>query len=96
MSLVLADPERQEPLLLYITATTYVVSTVMVVKHEDPGHAYKVQRPIYYISEVFSDSKVRYSHVQKLLYAVLIASQKLCHYFQGRHITIVPNFPLVR
>jgi hypothetical protein len=29
-----------------------------------------VQRPIYYVSEVLSDSKVRYSQPQKLLYAI--------------------------
>ena len=49
-----------EPLLLYIMATTQVVSAALVVEREEEGHALKVQRPVYFISEVLSDSKTRY------------------------------------
>jgi hypothetical protein len=40
-----------------------------------------IQHPVYYISEVLHDAKTRYLEVHKLLYAVLIASRKLHHYF---------------
>ena len=49
-----------EPLLLYIAATTQVVSAALVVEQEKEGHALKVQRPVYFISEVLSDSKTCY------------------------------------
>ena len=39
-----------ESLLLYIAATTQVVSAALVVEHEEEGHALKVQRPMYFIS----------------------------------------------
>jgi hypothetical protein len=81
-------------MMLYIAATNMVVSAAIVVEREEEGHVYKVQRPIYYISEVLSDSKIRYPHVQKLLYALLITSLKLCHYFDSHKITMVTNFPL--
>ena len=58
--------------LLYIAATTHVVSTAIVVKRSEEGHAYGVQRPVYFISEVLSESKVRYPSIQKLLYGILI------------------------
>ena len=45
-------------MMLYITATKNVVSTAIVVEREEPGHAYKVQRPVYYISEVLTESKI--------------------------------------
>jgi hypothetical protein len=45
------------------------------------GRARTVQRPVYYISEVLHEAKTRYLEVHKLLYTVLIASRKLCHYF---------------
>jgi hypothetical protein len=60
-----------------LAATTHVVSTAIVVERREDGHAYQVQRPAYFVSEVLSESKVRYQPVQKLLYAVLIPSRKL-------------------
>jgi hypothetical protein len=63
--------------MLYITTTNMVVSTTIIVEREDEGHVYKVQWPIYYISEVLLHSKIRYPHVQKLLYALLITYRKL-------------------
>jgi len=50
----------EELLLLYIVATTHVVSAALVVEREKEGHALKVQRPMYFISEVLSNSKTRY------------------------------------
>ena len=67
--LVLVPPSDEESLLLYIAATTQVVSAALVVEREEEGHALKVQCPVYFISEVLSDSKIRYSQIQKLLYA---------------------------
>jgi hypothetical protein len=79
---VLTAPGKKDELLLYVVATTHVVSTVIVVEREEEGKVFKVQHPVYFISEVLSESKVRYPQVQKLLYAVFITSRKLRHYFQ--------------
>ena len=57
--LILVPPGDGESLLLYIAATTQVVSAAVVVEQEEEGHALKVQRPVYFISEVLSDSKTR-------------------------------------
>jgi hypothetical protein len=53
-----------------------------------------VQRPVCFISEVLHEGKTRYLEVHKLLYAVLIASRKLCHYFQAHKISVVTSYPL--
>jgi hypothetical protein len=47
-----------------------------------------------FVSEVLSESKARYQPVQKLLYAVLITSRKLQHYFQEYSISVVTDYPL--
>jgi hypothetical protein len=86
---VLTAPRKSEQLLLYLVATTHVVSTAIVI-----GHAYPVQRPVYFISEVLSESKACYQLVQKLLYLVLITSRKLRHYFQEYSIFVVTDYPL--
>ena len=40
---VLTAPEDGEVLLLYIATPTNVVSTVLVIERDEPGHVYKVQ-----------------------------------------------------
>ena len=48
--------EEGEILILYIAGTIHVVSTALVVEQDEPGHVHKVQRPIYFISEVLDGS----------------------------------------
>jgi ribonuclease HI len=91
---VLTAPCKKEQLLLYLAATTHVVSSAIVVERQEDGHVYPVQRPVYFVSEVLSESKARYEPVQKLLYAVLIISRKLRHYFQEYSISIITDYPL--
>jgi ribonuclease HI len=91
---ILTAPQPSEDLLLYITVTTHVVSTTIMVEREEEGHAFGLQRPVYFISKVLSESKVRYPIIQKLLYGVLITSRKLRHYFDAYNILVISNFPL--
>jgi hypothetical protein len=79
-AMILTPPQDGEPLYLYVAATTQVVSAVIMVERIEEGHALPVQRPVYYISEVLSETKARYSQVQKLLYVVVL--------------TLVSSFPL--
>jgi hypothetical protein len=89
---ILTPPQDGEPLYLYVAANTQVVSAVIVVERTEDGHALPVQRPVYYISEVLSETKARYPQVQKLLYAVVLARRKLRHYFEAHPVTVVSSF----
>jgi hypothetical protein len=91
---VLTTPRKMEQLLLYLAATTHVVSTTIIVERQEVVHTYLVQQPVYFVSEVLSESKAQYQPVQKLLYAVLITSRQLRHYFQEYSITVVSDYPL--
>jgi hypothetical protein len=89
---ILVPPARDEALLLYVTATTQVVSVAVVVERQEEGHALPTQRPIYFINEVLSKTKACYPHIQKLVYAVVLARRKLRHYFESHLVTMVSSF----
>ena len=68
----------------------------MVNKGEpDPvTRARTIQKPVYYVSEVLHEAKTRYLETHKLIYAILIASRKLRHYFQAHRVVVVTSYPL--
>jgi len=53
-----------------------------------------IQKPVYYVSEVLHKAKARYLETHKLIYAILIASRKLRHYFQVHRVVVVTSYPL--
>jgi hypothetical protein len=56
-----------EPLLLYVTANTQVVSVAVVVERREEGHTLPVQRLVYFISEVLSETKIRYTSPETII-----------------------------
>jgi hypothetical protein len=91
---VLAAPKDQDPMLLYIAATNRDVSIVIVVERKEEAQEYDVQRLVYYVSKVLTESKQRYPHYQKLAYGVFLAPHKVRHYFYDHKITVVSRAPL--
>jgi hypothetical protein len=64
---------------------------------EGPGRTIGVrtiQKPVYYVNKVLHEVKVRYLETHKLIYVVLVASRKLCLYFQAHRVMVVTSFPL--
>jgi hypothetical protein len=75
--------------LIYVAATTQVVSAAVVVERREERHALLIQRPVYFISEVQSETKICYPQIQKLLYIVILTRRKLRHYFESHPVTVV-------
>jgi hypothetical protein len=85
-TLVAQEPHKN--LQLYISATSNVVSTTIIIVWEESDTNRKIQYLVYFVSEVLSDSRTRYFHIMKLAYALLITSHKLSHYFQAHQIEV--------
>jgi hypothetical protein len=84
----LTPPSSEAPLLLYVATSSAVVSAALVQEKQEEQT--KKQVRIYFVSKVLSPSKRNYTKMEKVLYAVLMASRKLRHYFQSYH-TVVPS-----
>jgi hypothetical protein len=88
----MTKPSPKAELLLYIAATDTAVSAVLV-EEQKKADALK-QFPIYYVSEALSGSKLFYSEMEKMAYAVVMAKRKLRHYFQSHNVLVPTSFPL--
>jgi hypothetical protein len=93
---ILVPPAAGEALLIYVAATTQVFGAAVVVERREEGHTLLIQRPVYFISKVLSETKIRYPQIQKLLYTVILTRRKLRHYFESHPMTVVSSFPLGR
>ena len=79
-------------MLLYVATSHAAVSAALVQEKQD-GQV-KRQVLVYFVSKVLSPSKKNYTELEKVLYAVLMASRKLRHYFQSYHIIVPSSQPL--
>ncbi|XP_074378676.1 uncharacterized protein LOC141720227 [Apium graveolens] len=85
---ILAKPEEGQTLILYLAVSEYSVSAVLV--KEEANH----QWPVYYVSKRLLDAETRYTSMEKLVYALILAARKLRPYFQAHRIEVRTAYPL--
>jgi hypothetical protein len=90
--MTLTPPSPGVLLHLYVAASHSAVSAALV-QEKQVGQV-KRKAPVYFVSEVLSLSKKNYTELEKVLYAVLMASRKLQNYFQAYHIIVPSSQPL--
>jgi ribonuclease HI len=78
----------REVLFLYLAVSPIVVSAALI--REEGG----VQKPVYFISKALRGAKERYLQMEKLAFALVIASRKLRPYFQAHTIRVLTEYPL--
>jgi hypothetical protein len=75
-----------------VSTSNSAVSVVLVHEKEEEGKLKQI--PVYFASEALSGSKIFYSELEKIAYAVIMAARKLRHYLEGHRIRVITNHPL--
>jgi ribonuclease HI len=86
---ILTSPDPSLPLLLYIAASPCAVSAALVQEQNREGTT--LQCPVYYVSEVLMASKCNMTELEKISYAVVMASCKLRHYFEAFKVRVTSD-----
>ncbi|XP_075478978.1 uncharacterized protein LOC142519843 [Primulina tabacum] len=87
---VLVKPEPGEKLYVYMSATEYDVSSVLI-KEEGTD-----QKLVYYVSHALRGPELRYSEMEKIALALVMTARKLRPYFLLHQVIVLTNSPLGR
>jgi len=77
-----------EELFLYLAISPVAVSATLI-REED-----KVQKPVYHVSWVLRGAEEWYPPMEKLAFALVIATRKLKPYFQAHTVIVLTDKPL--
>jgi hypothetical protein len=75
-------------LYLYLVVSPTAVSATLI--REEEG----VQKPVYFICRALRGAKEGFMQMEKLAFALVIASRKLRPYFQAHTIKVLTEYPL--
>lgn len=88
ISSTFSKPVEGETLILYFSISEYYVSGALVRKEGDN------QVPKYYMINSLQDVETWYSNMEKLVYALILASRNLRLYFQAHKVEVKMAYPL--
>ena len=84
----MSKTKEEEVLFAYIVMASHAVNELLV-RVEDG-----VQRPVYYMSKLLHEAKVRYLLLEKAILAVVHAMRKVPYYFQAHTIVVLTKLSL--
>ncbi|XP_042446637.1 uncharacterized protein LOC122031607 [Zingiber officinale] len=87
---ILAKPIVGEPLWIYLSSTEYAVGSTLIRQEEG------IQQPVYFLSHILKDAELRYTGLEKLAYALVLAARRLRPYFLAHSIILMTNSALGR
>jgi ribonuclease HI len=85
---LLSPSQTGEALYLYLAVSASAVSSALIREEE------RVQKAVYYTSRALRGAEERYTNMEKLAFALLIASRKLRPYFQTHSIIVMTDYPI--
>ena len=68
---------------MYLAMSALAVSAALI---REEG---KKQLPVYYVSQAFQGVESRYQRIEKIAFALIVASHKLRQYFQANPILVM-------
>jgi hypothetical protein len=83
---LLHPPDYTKDYILYLAASTSTIAMVLVQEDSNDN-----EHVIYYLSKSLSRPELRYSHVEKLAMAAVIAVQRFRHYILLRTTTVIAD-----
>ncbi|XP_042404964.1 uncharacterized protein LOC121995243 [Zingiber officinale] len=86
---VLAKPNTGEPLRIYLSSTEHTVGSALVRQDGE-------EQLVYFLSHILKDTESRYTGLEKLAFALVLAARRLQPYFLAHMIIVMPNNPLGR
>jgi len=85
---LLSPSKGGENLYLYLAVSASAVSAALI---REEG---KKQLPVYYVSQAFQGAEFRYPRIEKIVFALIVASRKLRPYFQSNPILVMTDQPI--
>ena len=85
---LLSSSKERESLQLYLAMSATAVSAALI-QEED-----KKQLPVYYVSQAFQGAEFGYPKIEKIAFALIMASRKLRQHFQASPILVMTNQPI--
>ena len=70
---------------MYLAVLATAVSIALVWEED------RKQFPIYYVSQAFQGAEAKYLRIEKIAFTLIVASRKLCPYFQANPILVMTN-----
>ncbi|KAM1277266.1 hypothetical protein ACFX2J_029426 [Malus domestica] len=84
---LLSKPEAAEELYIYLAVSDKAVSSALMRKKLGA-------QLLVYTSKALFDAKTRYSMIEKLILALIVATQKMRPYFQAHTVVAMTQYPL--
>ncbi|GJR66110.1 reverse transcriptase domain-containing protein [Tanacetum coccineum] len=85
---MLTAPKEREELIMYLAVAKEAISAVLMTKREGK------QMPVYFVSRALRGPEINYTPMEKLVLALLSASNRLKRYFQAHTIVVITDQPI--
>ena len=73
---------------MYLVVSQITISLALI-KEEN-----RVQKPVYYTRQAFQDAEAKYPYLEKVSFALIVASRKLHPYFLAQPIIVMTDQPI--